>query len=627
MKIGYKLIENPEDLRKYVEQVDLSLSVVADTESTSLDILTATLLGFSFYQFQNSYDKLLPVFVLLQTPYFNGRGISLKEAKEILNPLFASADVIMHNAKYDTGVFEQNGFTIPNVIADTVSLIHSADPELKKNLEERVYLDFGYKKKKFADIIGITWNKIKWTAKTYEQFAVESLAGYSAEDAFWTWRLYVKYVALCEKREVIKIHDKIELPLTHVLRDMKKDGIRIDLDTLHKLEVPCLEGITRLQENVYKETGFTFNLNSPKQKAEIFYDKLHYHCPSKTKTGQRATDKFALEHLAYVQKCKAAEYMIEHSQLNKLYTGYIVAIPKMVDDDGRLRCDFNSLGTVTGRFSSSDPNLQNQPVRGAAKEYPVRSAFIAAPGSRLLVLDYSQIELRVAAHLSKDARMIKAFMDGRDIHQEVADQLDIERRAAKDVNFGIFYGLGAKSLASRIGVSEREAQKFIDDYYATYVDVTRWKKHVEQKTKHNGYVRNMFGRLRVLPDVNSTNKKAYFAALRQAVNTAIQGTAADMIKLAMINVHRYIKENKLPAKLLLTVHDELVIEARNDIAVSLFFKVKKIMESVVEMRVPIIAEGKVCDNWQQSKDDSYKGYQHGGVISIEPYFHSLINIA
>ena len=277
--------------------------------------------------------------------------------------------------------------------------------------------------------------------------------------------------------------------------------------------------------------------------------------------------------------------------------------------------DFNNFiaSEICVHNSSSKPNLQNQPNSDL---FPVRKAFIAAEGYKLVVLDWSQIELRVTAHFSKDERLMQAFLDGRDIHQEVADAIHIKRKEAKSVNFGILYGLSAASLALYIKNTEKVATKMLSDYGDTYNGVMAWKRHVEQQCADNGYVKNMFGRVRRLPHVKE--RKFYFRALRQAVNFVIQGTCADMMKLAMIRVHEFFKAENIDARILLTVHDELVIECRANITQYVFTRVKEIMEQLIPMRVPIIADGKICDNWSQMKDDKYEGY-----MSSQKYLNLL----
>ena len=596
----YQLITDAVSLRKYLESFDINSPIVGDTETTDLSV-SATLLGISL--FQPALKD--PCFIAVKTPFFKGVGITLPEIRSILNPLFAQTKMIFHNAKYDLGVFQTNRITLPELYYDTLTAVHLTDADRVKKLEVVVKEDFGYEKKDFKTIIGMKWDKIKWDENTHQLFSLETLAEYASEDAYWTYQLYEKYSPEVTKMNLDKLWDKIEKPLTLVLKNMKLRGVRIDKQILNDLQKQCDRELSSLEKEIYKSAGTKFNINSGKQKGEILYKKLGYKPPFLTKGGAPSTDGDALSILA-AQGCEVAQKISEHSGLSTLQNSFITAIPLMVDGDGRLRADFNSSGTTTGRFSSSNPNLQNQPNNS---KFPVRSAFIPAEGYMFVCLDWSQIELRIAAHFSKDEKLMKAFADGRDIHQEVADSLGITRKAAKGVNFGILYGLGAKSLAGVIGGDERAAQKILDNYYEIYKGIKAWKHYVETNAVKNGYVRNLFGRIRPLRGVQSNDKRLYYGSLRQAVNTMIQGSSADMMKLAMVRISDMIQEQGYDAHILLTVHDELLIEVKKEYANELFWKVKKEMENVIPMRVPIVADGKILDNWGQMKDDDFIGYQ------------------
>lgn len=599
----YELIESPDDLRRYLAATNYDKEVICDTESTGLK-LEATLLGFSFYQ----KGFLLPAFVVRQTPFHQGRGISLTDLQEILNPWFKLIKSIWQNAKYDGLVLQMNGFHIPIVVADTMVEIHLVNPDIPKKLETRVKVDFGYEKKTFEEVIGRKWEKIVWDTHTHTLFTLEQLGEYAAEDAFWTNSIHDYYWPKVQQMGVQKIHDKIELRMIPVLQRMKRHGIRINRKVLTDLEIKCAAGLRELEQQIYQQTGTPFNINSPKQLGEVLYDRLKYRCPILTATGARSTNKEALAILD-AQGYPVAKLLSKYSQLDTLMTGFITKIPVMMDADGYLRGDFNSLGTTTGRLSANSPNLQNQPNN---PEYPVRAAYTASPGCHLWALDYSQIELRVTAHLSRDPRLIKAFMDGRDIHKEVADALGIDRKAAKIVNFGILYGLGSRSLAFKLGTDEYTAKLYLNEYYQTYVGVKHWKEYVENKAKQQGYVVNMFGRIRPLSSLRSSSPGEFNHGLRQAVNTMVQGTSADLIKLAMIKIDAMLIEERLPAWMMLQVHDELVGEATKKVCPRVFNKIKHIMETICPMRVPIEADGKICDSWEQMKNDDFIGYQDGG---------------
>jgi DNA polymerase I len=546
-----------------------------------------------------------------------------------------------HNVKYDKGVFEANGFKVPTYVRDTMLHVYVHDSDEIKNLEYRVKHDLGYEKKKLKEwltpeaVKALKWVKggawpASWDNDTWKYLPLETLAEYASEDAYWTDQLDDLYKIKVEQKKVVKIHDKIELPLTEVLKDMKKWGVSIDMPKLLSFDEPARKQLAETEKKIHKMANCTFNLNSPKQVAEVLYGRMKYKCKSMTKGGSEATGKNALKELKVIQGAEIAGLMLEYSSLSKLYSGFIKAIPGRVSDDGRLRCDFNSEGARTGRFSSSNPNLQNQPNVTKFPMFPIRETFIPAIGYKFIVLDWSQIELRVAAHLSQDPRLMQAFIDGRDIHQEVADSLGITRKDAKAVNFGILYGLGALSLALYAEVSLDYSKNMLANYKETYRDLIAWEEWIQNGAKIRGEVRTMFGRVRPLKGVFSKSAEIYHGAMRQAVNTMIQGTCADLMKIGMLKIHNWILRNGIDARILLTVHDELVIEARADIANDVYWKVKHMMENLTPMKVPIIAEGKICDNWAQGKDDSFKGYQYEGEAPsiIQPWqFNTIYKIA
>lgn len=610
----YQLITDADGLREYLTNYDESQVLVQDTETTGLKV-HSKLLGISLYQ--PALKK--PCFILVDNGYYVGRGIKLSTITEILNPILKNSKGVFHNAKFDLGIYQMNNIDLPELCFDTQIAVHLTDADRIKKLETVVKEDFGYEKKDFKTLTGLKWDKIVWNSSVEKYVPLDILAEYASEDVYWTYALYEKYKPILEQMEVTKVFERIELPLVHVLKDMKLRGVRIQKQVLYDMQKRCAKNIKKLETDIYKLAGAKFNINSPKQVGEILYKKMKYKPPKFTKSGAASCDADALEILAK-QGCGVAVLLSEYSGLTTLQSSFIDAIPDMVDFDGYLRCDFNSTGARTGRFSSSSPNLQNQPNNS---EYPVRAAFIPTDGYLFAILDWSQIELRIAAHLSKDAKLIAAFHSGRDIHQEVADQLGVRRKEAKAINFGILYGLGAANLALNIGggCTEAQAQKILDTYYETYTGIAAWKRYVENNARKDGFVRNMFGRVRPLRGVKSDNKKQFYGALRAAVNTIVQGSSADLMKLAMNRIHAMFKDEGLDAHILMTVHDELIIEAKSDIANDVFWKVKHIMENVIPMRVPILAEGKVCTDWSQMKDDDFKGYQieeESGDVFVAP---------
>lgn len=587
----YEIITTAERFEEYLSGVT-QLSAF-DTETTGLN-RDDLLLGISIF------DNIRPP-VYVSTDYFF-EGVSLSDLRRVCNKYFPKITGIAHNAKFDLGIFTINKIADIELFCDTSMMCHIWDPEQKKKLETRVNEDLGVNKKTFEEIIGKKWDKIDWVEDTKSGLiTLKQMGKYACEDVFYTYRLFEHYSELFDDT-LWKVLLDIETPLTLVLRDINEVGVNIDVPLLKDMEVQIGEGMKRLTDSIYEKAGVVFNLNSPKQKAEVLFDRLKYPCTKVTATGSRSTDKYVLESLAE-EGYEIAQDLVEYSSMQTLDSSFIRAIPRFLDTDGRLRCNFNAAGTSTGRFSSSKPNLQNQPNN---EEYPVRAAFIPSLGNKLLGADYSQIELRIMAHCAQDRRLMDAFWNGEDIHERVARDLAIPRKGAKIVNFGVLYGMGPDKLARTLDISDKEAKGIVSGYESTYRGFARWKTATEEFAIRHKYVVNIFGRIRRLPDAgNPRNRKAFYGALRRAVNTIIQGSAADLMKIAMCNVHREYKLQGLPTDILLTVHDELLVDCPISLCAQGYDILTSQMENAVKLTVPIIADGKICDNWSQMKDDDY----------------------
>jgi DNA polymerase-1 len=374
-------------------------------------------------------------------------------------------------------------------------------------------------------------------------------------------------------------------------------------------------------QSIYEECGYEFNLNSPKQLAEILFDKLGLPVLKRTKSGAPSTDKGSLEELALYGH-DVAQRLVEYSQMDTLRGSFVKKIPLLVNSkDNRLHCSFNADVTRTGRLSSSDPNLQNQPNN---KKYPVRKAYIPAKGYKFIILDYSQIEPRIMAHQSRDPKMCAVFNAGSDIYTGIATELGVTRDVAKVIQLAMSYGMGADKLAAMLRQPLHYAERKISEYKATYKVFFHWKKDIEASVRMNGYVETMFGRRRVLPDIKSTNKGVYFSVLRKATNTPIQGSAADIIKIVMNRMHKRFKKEKWDAHLLLSVHDELLIEVHEDIAEKIIPSIIDIVENTVTLDVPLKCELKLCDDWSQMKDKSYPEWGTAAPTIYLPTYEDLI---
>lgn len=612
----YEVIKTEEELISYLTRNKGFLYgdplTSFDTETTGLTI-EATLLGISLFNYNRN-----PAYISIKNRWFD--GIERSKAIELLEETFGSMRGLAHNGKFDLLVFKQNGFAEITLEVDSSLAVHAYDPELLKKLETRVKLDLGYSKQTFEEIIGKKWSKINWDIDTKPSIdkktganvppliTLDLMAEYACEDVYWTMKLWEFYEPKIKEYELSDTLYKIEVPLSYTLRDMKYRGVSIDVPVLEEIGTRIDTKLDILEEEIYDLAGCQFNINSSQQKAEVLFNRLGLPQKYLTKGGKPSTDANALSELAS-DGHPIAGVMVEHSKLKTLNTNFVRAIPTLIDFDGKLRCDFNSDGARTGRMSSNGPNLQNQPNN---EEYPVRKAFVPTKGFKFGIADWSQIELRIMAHCSKDPKLMKAFWDDEDIHTRVSIDLGIPRKGAKVINFGILYGMGPQKLAKTLGISEADARSIINGYFSTYTGFKHWKEYVEGFVTRKGYVRNIFKRIRRLPDATQfRDKRLYSAALRQAVNTIIQGSAADLMKLGMLSMNKMFIEEQLEAYLLLVVHDEFVNEIRDDGMLEYTFsKIVDVMENSIKLRVPIKADGKICDNWSDMKNDDYISIHH-----------------
>jgi DNA polymerase-1 len=610
--VNVLLAETKDDIEQYFKKLDRKIPVVFDWETVSLDY-NATPLGLSLHQ-----DLKDPIFI--PTDYFFGKGIPIKDIAEVCNkyfPLFGGEGcslmsgrlegLVAHNAKFDTMVFEMNGITGYNLLADTLIMVHLYDPDKEKNLEKLVRTDFSVDKQTFEEWCGKKWSRIDWAVEG-EKF-LESLATYSGEDAYWTTQVFYRYYKLMDM-DAKRVHDRMELPLVPILKDAKIRGVKIDRSLLEEMQVQIGIEIDKLLNEIYKECGCVFNLNSPKQKQEVFFDKMRLPVIGKTRTGALSTDSKTFSAWAS-SGIKVGELLDEYSELNKLDSGYIKSIPELLDENDILRGDLNSLGTVTGRFASSNPNLQNQPNND---KFPIRKAFIPREGRVFLNYDYSQLELRVMAHMSKDPILIDLYLNGGDAHTDVSNRLHIKRKSAKIVNFGILYGMGPGKLADFLGINITEAKRIIDEYHRVYYGFAKWKEGVEKFAVKNGYVKTLHGRIRRLPDAKKGttyggDNGAYFAALRQGVNTIIQGTGAEIVKLSTIKAVEAFKKIGMDCPFILQVHDEVLFEPKISDMIEARDILIDCMENTVKLDIPLLVEGKIIKDWSEMKDDFIPSYE------------------
>lgn len=596
-----ELVENEDELERWLDQLEDNSILTFDWETTGLNY-DAIPLGLSLHQ-----RGVSPCFAPVD--YFFDKGIPMGTLARICNKHFKRLRLIAHNAKYDYMISIMNGISreVIKLEADTLVMVHLYNPNLMKQLEKRVKEDFGYSKKTFDEICGKKWPKIDWAKEGNELLPL--LAGYAGEDTYWETQVYHKYKGMLDE-DAWKIMRKIELPLIPILADAKIRGVLIDVPLLQELHEKCEKQLIKVKESIFDEAGCVFNLNSPKQKQQVFFERLRLPIIGKTRTGAPSTDSKAAVEWANMGY-EIGKLLVKYSELQKLESGYLKPIPILVDDENVLRGDLNSCGTKTGRFSSSDPNLQNMPNN---HDFPVRDAFIPRPGYLFVNYDYSQLELRVMAHMSKDPVFMDIFTHGRDPHGEVAKMLGITRKKAKVANFGVLYGLSDENFAVKFDVTTEQAHQIVEDYHKTYYGFAKWKVATENFAKKHGYVKNLFGRIRQLPMATKTRYDKDFRFgefakdMRRAVNTIIQGTGADIMKLATIATVKEIKRRGLDAHFLLQVHDENLIEVRIDQAKEVEQIMIDCMENTTKLCIPLEADGKIIAKWGEMKDDSCISY-------------------
>jgi DNA polymerase-1 len=467
-------------------------------------------------------------------------------------------------------------------------------------LDGLVFNELGYQMQSIEELIGKGRNQISMA-----EVDVEKVSWYAGEDADMTWRLKEIFQPQLKKEKLEKIFYDIEMPLVEVLACMERFGVKLDIGLLEQLSDRAEKEIAQLEKDIYKLAGEEFNIGSPKQLQEILFTKLNLTSGKRNKTGL-STAAGVLEQL--VGEHAIIEKILSYRELTKLQSTYLHALPALVNvRTGRVHTSYNQTVAATGRLSSTDPNLQNIPVRGTGIGSEIRKAFIAEKGYKLLSVDYSQMELRIVAHLAQDKNMMEVFQNKEDIHTNTAAAIfdvlpgevtDDMRRDAKTINFGVLYGLSSFGLASRIGaVSRTDAKEFIDKYFEEYSGVQEYIENIKAEVNEKGFIRHELGRIRKFPEIRSSQYFIRAAAERAAINFPIQGLQADILKIAMLNIHKKVSGQDDEIKMLMQVHDELVFEVREDVVDKWVKVIKPLMENAYKLTVPVIAEAKVGGNW------------------------------
>lgn len=595
----YSLINKESELKTLLQQLEASSLFCVDTETTSLDVMKAEIVGISLAIKEND-SVYIPLAHRDGTEQLD-RTYVLNALKPILeNPTISK---IGQNLKYDYNVFKNHGIHLQGIAFDTMLESYVLNSGANRHDMDSLALKYlGVKTISYEEVAGKGVKQLR-----FDEVPVSKAAPYAAEDADVTLKLHHKLYPLLDE-PLRKVLLDIEMPLLTVLADMEYQGVLIDTNTLEKHGGRLKERMLQLEEEAVQLAGKPFNLSSPKQLQEILFDEQKLPIISKTPTGQPSTAEAVLQELAFDYHLPAV--ILEYRSLSKLVSTYIDALPKRVDPKThRVHTSYNQAVAATGRLSSSEPNLQNIPVRSEEGRL-IRTAFIAPTGKIILAADYSQIELRIMAHLSQDANLLKAFANGWDIHAATASeifQVDLstvtheQRRRAKAVNFGLIYGMSAFGLAKQLGVERQDAQQYMDKYFERYPSVLAYMERTRKQAHQQGYVETLFGRRLYLPEINTKNMMRQKAAERTAINAPMQGTAADIIKKSMLAVAHWQNGQDRPiAKMIMQVHDELVFEVDEgsvDLATS---TVRELMEHSVELSVPLIVSIGTGNNWDEA---------------------------
>ena len=603
-KANYQLITELKEAQKLADKLKKSSLFVFDTETDGLNYLDLNIAGVSFST-KAGEGFFIPLNPLKNKVNLFSRKLDDRIAVEnfvnIFKSIFEDEKIkkVCQNGKYDIGVLRSIGINTTNFYFDTMVASYILDPDQKHGMDALAEKYLNYKTISISEIIGDK----KDPTKIFD-VELEELKNYASEDADVTYKLYEVLKKELKKEGLKDIAYKVDFPLVPVLEDIEREGINVNKKTLSDLSIELQKLLKILTKDIYKFTGIEFNINSPKQLQEILFDKLGLPPTKKTKTGY-STDARSLENLK--GQHDIIELLIDYRQTSKLKSTYTDALPTMINPKtGRIHTTLNQVAASTGRLASNNPNLQNIPIR-TERGKEIRKAFVARDKNHVILsADYSQIELRIMASICGDEGLLRAFRNGEDIHKSTAslvfmiepeDVTDDMRRKAKEVNFGILYGIGPFGLSTRLGITQKHAKEIIETYFNTFKKVKNYMQDTVAQAKEKGYAETILGRRRYLKNINSSNRVVRQFEERVAINMPIQGTAADMIKLAMIKIHNELNKRKTKTKMILQVHDELLFYAHKDEVDELLHLIKKLMENAMPMDVPILVDTGTGDNW------------------------------
>ncbi|RZI41846.1 DNA polymerase I [Herbaspirillum sp. HC18] len=597
----YETVLTEAQLDRWLETINAAALTSVDTETTSLDPMRAQLVGISLCC-EPGKAAYIPVAHRYQdAPEQLSRELVLSRLKPWLED--EGKPKVGQNLKYDSHIFANHGVSLRGIVHDTLLESYVFESHKNHDMDSLAMRHLNHKTITFEEVCGKGASQI-----CFDEVAVDRATEYAAEDADITLRLHQSMWPRVAEDEGLKfIYEKIEVPTSVVLQKIERNGVLIDAQLLsaqsHELGLRMLD----MEKQAYDLAGQPFNLNSPKQICEIFFDKLKLPVVKKTPSGAPSTDEEVLQKLA--EDFPLPKILLDYRGLSKLKSTYTDKLPKMVNPDtGRVHTNYAQAVAVTGRLASNDPNLQNIPVR-TAEGRRIREAFIAPPGSVIVSADYSQIELRIMAHISGDENLLRAFAEGEDIHRATAAEIfsvapaevtSEQRRYAKVINFGLIYGMSAFGLASNLGIERSAAQMYIDKYFQRYPAVAQYMADTRAQAKARGYVETVFGRRLWLAEINSPNGPRRQAAERAAINAPMQGTAADLIKLSMIAVQDWLEGERLGSKMVMQVHDELVLEVPETELGHVRERLPQLMSHVAQLNVPLIAEVGVGRNWDEA---------------------------
>ncbi|MDH2924141.1 DNA polymerase I [Nicoletella semolina] len=619
-RAAYECVNNEANFQIWLTKLQQAKLIAVDTETDNIDVMKANLVGISFALEQGEAcyiplahrggDVPQQEDLFTESKSENGLDLLLNQLNKMdcltrLRPILENPAILKigQNIKYDLTLLARNGIEAQGVVFDTMLESYTLNSTGRHNMDELAKRYLGHETIPFEALAGKGKQQ-----KTFDQIELAKATEYAAEDADVTMKLHqVLAQELAKKPELNKLFTQIEMPLVSVLSRVERNGVLIDPTLLLQQSAEIEQRLVELEKTVHKEAGQLFNLASTKQLQEILFDKLQLPILKKTPKGAPSTNEEVLEELAQMGH-KVPELLIEHRGLSKLKSTYTDKLPQMINPHtGRVHTSYHQAVTTTGRLSSSDPNLQNIPIRNEQGRR-IRKAFVAPEGYVILAADYSQIELRIMAHLANDETMINAFATGQDIHRSTAAEIfgvsleevtNEQRRSAKAINFGLIYGMSAFGLSNQLGISRNEAQQYMERYFQRYPAVQQFMLDIREKAAEKGYVETLFARRLYLPDIQSSSPMRRKAAERVAINAPMQGTAADIIKVAMINIHQTIAQAD-DIQMIMQVHDELVFEVKADRIEYYSQLIKTKMESAITLRVPLIAEVGVGSNWDEA---------------------------